>query len=161
MRTSKSRTLALGFAVATAGLVTGCDGLDEGCQALLGPTPVQYVGHAFGKGEVELRAAEGRSVQGQVILRGESPEEPTLILPAVGVCRDGVARLRLAGVDHPEAKTRVLGGRLVLVHDADLLGQDFGMWQAEVMPKDGGKQRTMHGYMRERSADTAGSVAVR
>ncbi len=128
-----------------------CDGPSNDCAPLMGKTEIQYVGHAFGRGEVEITAAGGDRVEGRVVLRGEQEGDAVLSLGATGTCRDGVARLRLGGADHPQAKARVLGGRLVLVHDAELLGHDFGMWRARMKPKDGADEHEIHGYLRERT----------
>ncbi len=159
-----SRAVHPGWAALIAALLaTGCaasSAVDADCAALLTTTRVQYVGHAFGKGEVTLQAAAGEQVRGQMVLRGESPEEPTLTLSAAGTCRHGIARLRIAGLDAPDAPLRVLGGRLVVVRDGELMGGALGMWRAEVMKKGAEEPRQLHGYLRSLEAGV-GEVSLR
>jgi hypothetical protein len=123
-------------------------------------TRVQYVGHAFGRGEITLRRSERvpGQIEGNMALYGERAEDPPMMLAASGECHDGVARLRLAGAHHPESDLRILGGRFVMIEDQELLGHRFGMWRAEVQSKSEEKPRELHGYFRERR-DEEGAVA--
>lgn len=133
---------------------------DADCAALLTTTDVRYVGHAFGRGEVTLSASAGDQVRGQMVLRGESADEPPMTLSAAGSCRHGIARLRIAALDGPDAPVRILGGRLVVVRDGELMGGALGMWRAEIMKKGSDQPREVHGYLRSVEAGV-GEVSVR
>ncbi len=126
-----------------------CHAQDEGCRALMGRTTVHYQGDAVGEGEITLRSTGVRRVEGRLALRGKGELDLTR-LEAYGTCRDGVVRLRLAGVDEPSAPARVLGGRVLLVHDDELLGEDFGTWRARIAPKDGGAEQEVQGQLSRR-----------
>lgn len=126
-----------------------CHAQDEGCRALMGTTAVHYQGDAVGEGEITLRSTGVRRVVGRLALRGEAEIDFTR-LEAYGTCQDGVARLRLAGVDEPKAPARVLGGRVLLVHDEELFGEDFGTWRARIAPKDGSPEQEVQGQLSRR-----------
>jgi hypothetical protein len=148
---------------ALAALVFGAIGCqlgaapDPACEALLTTTRVQYVGHAFGRGEITLRRSEAvpGQIEGGMILRSDKPEDVPLQLAASGTCKNGVARMRLAGANHPSSDLRILGGRFVMIEDAELFGHRFGMWRVEVITKSNEATRELHGYFREKSGEEA------
>lgn len=148
-----SRPTTLLVALLAAAAACDVTAPDPTCAPLLTTKPIRYVGHVHGDGEVALAPAGGERVEGKLILRGASPGDPVVALAATGTCRGGVAKLRLAAAGVPTAELRVLGGRLVLVHDAELLGHEFGMWRVEVVPKGAAAPRELHGYLRERGEE--------
>jgi len=147
-------------------LIAGCQqGLDTfvSCKPYTGTYHIGYVGHALGKGQLELSTPteRGEILKGQLTLWDETGTDATLNLVGPGSCEQGLISLRFGAADHPQARVRVLGGTATIVPPQGKVEELFGIWNVEAEIKENGIRRSLEGFFRQVTAnDTPQSKPV-
>lgn len=148
------------FAISAAALaLSGCQKTVAlmSCEKYAGTYPVQYVGGALGRGELEVRTAAGRKdlIEAKMTLWDDTGTDAVIRLGGPGSCEDGILRVRFGGGDHPNARVKVLGGTLVAVPEPKLFDGLFGGWEVRVLMKEKNTERTLQGYLRQKPKEAA------
>ena len=125
------------------------------CVKYAGTYPVTYTGNAVGRGELVVRTPAARPdlIEAKMTLWDDTGTGAVIELAGPGSCEDSVLRIRFGGGDHPKAKVKVLGGVLVALPEPKLLDGLFGGWEVQVLMKEKNTERTLQGYLRQKSKD--------
>ena len=94
-------------------IASACSGQGflQNCEVYGGTYPIQYVGGALGRGELELSVPPDRAdlLLGKLTLWDETGSDAVIHMEGPGTCDQGTIRIRFGGGDHPDADVKVLG----------------------------------------------------
>lgn len=113
--------------------------------------PADFLGDAFGRGEVTVERKPDGELVGRVVLaqmEGQDNEAQGAALDIAGsaMCVDGLVKVELGAGVTRDGQLKVLGGEVhVVLARPGLVEQPFGTWRAELQRDEWPKPRQMSG----------------